>query len=69
MNKFPLQNIRMYPIAKYIVKYEKEYFKINDNKNTKKVFTYKRIYKLSELLDEKIIDIRHLVSNANGKII
>ena len=67
MNKFQLQKIRLYPIGKYVIKYEKEYFKDAYDLNIEQVFTYKRIYKMSKVLEERVIDMRYLIKNSSGK--
>ena len=69
MNRFQLQTIKMYPIAKYVIKYEKEYFKDFYDKRIEQVLTYKRIYKLSDILEEKIVDVHYVFRNCHGKIL
>ena len=67
MNKFSLQILKPYPLARYIIKYEREYY--NKFSPYESTAVYKRVYKSSEIVSERVVDYRYVLRNSVGKFL
>jgi hypothetical protein len=71
MNRYALQCLKNYPLSKYFIRYEKEYYnKYNQHGLDEMEITLKKWYKSpNKVLGEKIVDIQYPFRNSQGYIL
>lgn len=67
MNRYPIQCLRNYPLSPYLLRFEREFY--DKHTNLESTIVFKRTYRASKMISEKIIDHRYVLRKKNGDIL